>query len=172
MKPTGIILHCTANHKAYGSELDVIYREHVQNQKFDCIGYHFVVTSDGRIFYTRPLDKQGAHCYGHNDTIGIAYFGGIDDKGNPCMTMTSKQVKSYMEVMHLCIIAYGFTLDNVKLHNEYAAKACPSFNRTDLYALYRAYFYLSDMFSIIYSPEQAMKKLLSYPKYVYPENKG
>lgn len=41
------------------------------------IEYHFVITTDGSIFETRPMDSVGNHTPGHNlDSIGVCLMGG------------------------------------------------------------------------------------------------
>jgi N-acetylmuramoyl-L-alanine amidase len=43
------------------------------------IPYHFVITADGAVHATRPLERMGAHCRGHNaDSVGVALMGDLD----------------------------------------------------------------------------------------------
>lgn len=43
------------------------------------IPYHYVVMPDGSVHATRPLERMGAHCKGHNaDSVGIALMGNLD----------------------------------------------------------------------------------------------
>ena len=56
------------------------------------IGYHYVVLLDGTIQAGRPIERQGAHCVGHNaNSIGICYIGGLNSKGEPEDTRTQAQ---------------------------------------------------------------------------------
>lgn len=47
---------------------------------YDSIGYHFVVNRNGDLETGRPVQKIGAHVYGHNsDSLGICMIGGVDE---------------------------------------------------------------------------------------------
>jgi len=50
-----------------------------------CIGYHFVIARDGRIFEGRPLQFQGAHAGGDNNrrNIGVCLLGDFQDHQLP-----------------------------------------------------------------------------------------
>ncbi|MCR4327755.1 MAG: peptidoglycan recognition protein family protein [Nanoarchaeota archaeon] len=66
--PEWIILHSTIKHQT----LDSIYRLHVNKLKWNGIGYHFFISGPGKVYQTRPLDKEGAHALGFNfNSIGI-----------------------------------------------------------------------------------------------------
>ena len=59
------------------------------------VGYHFYIRKDGYIWSTRPLDMQGAHCLGYNqESVGIAYEGGLNAQGLPADTRTPQQKHS------------------------------------------------------------------------------
>jgi N-acetylmuramoyl-L-alanine amidase len=54
-------------------------RASVQRRGYSDIPYHFVVMPDGSVHATRPLERMGAHCKGHNaDSIGVALMGNLD----------------------------------------------------------------------------------------------
>lgn len=47
-----------------------------QEPRLCCIGYHFVVATNGAIFNGRSIEEVGAHVQGHNrDSIGICMVG-------------------------------------------------------------------------------------------------
>ena len=47
------------------------------------------------IHCSRPVERIGAHCKGHNEgSIGICYEGGLDAKGVPTDTRTAEQKKA------------------------------------------------------------------------------
>ena len=69
-----IIVH----HTAVDTSLEKL-RASVQRRGYSDIPYHFVICRDGTLHATRPLERMGAHCRGHNaDSIGIALMGNLD----------------------------------------------------------------------------------------------
>jgi N-acetyl-anhydromuramyl-L-alanine amidase AmpD len=47
-----------------------------QEPRLCCIGYHFVVATNGAVFNGRAIEEIGAHVQGHNrDSIGICMVG-------------------------------------------------------------------------------------------------
>ena len=97
---------------------------------FSDIGYHFVIGIDGTIELGRPINKVGAHTKGKNrGSVGIAYVGGLDADMEPKDTLTDKQHENLMLLVDEIRNRYGdLTLHG---HNEFAAKACPSFDVID-----------------------------------------
>jgi hypothetical protein len=74
------------------------------------IGYHFVITPDGAIHKGRT--GRGAHCKGHNDTIGICLLGDFD-----LQHPTKKQLASLRSITK-----------TYKKHNYWANTRCPGRN--------------------------------------------
>ena len=85
-----IILHCSASDKPEDGTLDAIRRLHitpkshdvpwngelVAGRGFSAVGYHWIITTDGRCWAGRNSKFQGAHCLGHNpDSISICLTG-------------------------------------------------------------------------------------------------
>lgn len=124
-----IILHCTATSRTAHVTTHDIDRWHRQ-QGWDCIGYHYVIELDGSEHVGRSIEKKGAHCLGHNDySIGVAYIGGVATDGRtPMDTRTPAQKEGLKKLVRRLMKQYGLTLKDVHCHNEYAAKACPSFS--------------------------------------------
>jgi N-acetylmuramoyl-L-alanine amidase len=93
---------------------------------FNEIGYHFAIYLDGSVHKGRDVIKAGAHVVGHNaDTIGVVYVGGTDAAGKAKDTMNIAQETAFVNLVKALRDQYGpLTLHG---HNEYAAKACPSF---------------------------------------------
>jgi N-acetylmuramoyl-L-alanine amidase len=125
-KLTRIILHCTATPEGRHVDVDTI-REWHRKRGWSDIGYHFVIYLDGSVHNGRPVEKVGAHVSGHNaDTIGVVYVGGTDAAGKAKDTMNDAQETAFVNLVASLRDKYGaLTLHG---HNEYAAKACPSFN--------------------------------------------
>ena len=54
-------------------------RASVQRRGYSDIPYHIVILPDGSVHDTRPLERMGAHCKGHNsDSVGVALMGNLD----------------------------------------------------------------------------------------------
>lgn len=121
-----IILHCTATPEGRGFSVSDIRRWHLA-RGFSDIGYHYVVYLDGSVHEGRQELKMGAHTLGLNsNSIGIAYVGGCASDGKtPKDTRTEAQKASLVALVRRLRNRYpGATVHG---HNEFAAKACPSF---------------------------------------------
>ena len=122
-----IILHCTATPEGRHTTVEDIRRWH-KAQGWSDIGYHYVVYLDGSINDGRPVEIAGAHTKGLNkNSIGVVYVGGIDAMNfKPKDTRTDKQKEALDCLLNELLGTYkGATLHG---HNEFAAKACPSFD--------------------------------------------
>lgn len=122
-----IIVHCTATPEGKSFTAADVDRWHRQ-RGFDGIGYHYLVRLDGTVEAGRPVSKVGAHCLGHNaHSIGVCYVGGLAADGRtPKDTRTPAQRTALRQLVERLRREYGIAA--VHGHNEYAAKACPSFN--------------------------------------------
>lgn len=128
MRPLNeIIVHCTATPEGRPYSREQLKRDHLA-RGFSDIGYHFIVNFDGSIILGRPLEQVGAHVEGHNTgTIGISYIGGVDKNLKPKDTRTVAQKATLIAKCKELIAKYP-TIKKVSGHNQYAAKACPSFD--------------------------------------------
>lgn len=125
-----IILHCSATEEGKDFTADDIRRWHKARGWKD-IGYHYVIKLDGTLQYGRPVDQVGAHVKGHNNTtVGVCYIGGLRN-GEPADTMTPEQEVTFLELVYSLRKSLGYL--TVHGHNEYSAKACPSFVVKDKY---------------------------------------
>lgn len=122
-----LIWHCTATPEGREVTVETIRQWHKQRGWAD-IGYHKVVHLDGSVSEGRPESQVGAHVAGRNTgTIGYVYVGGVASDGKtPKDTRTDAQKKSMLALTRAAIAKYG--LKKVSGHNQYAAKACPSFD--------------------------------------------
>ena len=127
-----IIVHCSATREEQQVSVDTIRDWHLAKGWND-IGYHFYIDLDGTINKGRDIDKIGAHCKGHNrNSIGICYCGGVETDGKtPKDTRTQEQKDSLLNVLKTLKAMYPEAV--IYSHNEFAAKACPSFDATEEY---------------------------------------
>jgi len=122
-----IILHCTATPEGRHTTVEDIRLWH-KAQGWSDIGYHYVVYLDGSIHPGRPIEVAGAHTKGLNkNSIGVVYVGGINAmnfKAKDTRTLEQKEALDCL-LNELMGTYKGATLHG---HNEFAPKACPSFN--------------------------------------------
>lgn len=123
-----IILHCSATPEGKDYTINQIKTWHLQ-RGFSDIGYHYIIYRDGTINAGRDIDIVGAHCTNHNShSIGICYIGGCTPDGKTSKdTRTDAQKASLVKLVKELMVKYHLTASSVHCHNEYAAKACPSF---------------------------------------------
>lgn len=126
-----IIIHCSATPEGRKVTVDEIRQWHLQRGWKD-IGYHYIIYLDGTIHKGRPESVIGAHCSGYNkNSIGICYIGGCDKNMQPKDTRTVGQKRALLEILRRLKRDYpNATLHG---HNEFAKKACPSFNVKEEY---------------------------------------
>ena len=127
-----IIVHCSATREGQQVSVDTIRDWHLA-KGWNNIGYHFYIDLDGTINKGRDIDKIGAHCKGHNrNSIGICYCGGVETDGKtPKDTRTQEQKDSLLHVLKTVKAMYPEAV--IYSHNEFANKACPSFDATGEY---------------------------------------
>lgn len=127
-----IILHCSATPEGKDYTVAQIRQWHLA-RGFSDVGYHYVIYRDGSVHRGRPENQVGAHTTGHNPhSIGICYIGGCaatkNAKGDypPKDTRTPAQRAALVSLVAEMRKKYpGATVHG---HNEFANKACPSFN--------------------------------------------
>ena len=124
-----IIIHCSATPEGKDYTVAQIRDWHVRGNGWSDIGYHFVIDRYGVVHKGRPIEKIGAHTKGQNArSIGICLIGGMDaENKRPKDTRTPAQRVALVQLVKELKATYG---ENVTVHghNEFAAKACPSFN--------------------------------------------
>ncbi len=126
-KITKIILHCAATVEGKDYTVAQIDSWH-RARGFNGIGYHYVIYRDGSIHPGRSIEIAGAHCTGQNaNSIGVCYIGGCASDGKtPKDTRTPAQMEALNKLVKELLRKYpGATIHG---HNEFANKACPSFN--------------------------------------------
>ena len=122
-----IIIHCAATPEGRDIKMETIKSWHVKGRGWSDIGYHYVIELDGTIKDGRPLERIGAHTKGHNATsIGICYVGGMDKDKNAKDTRTELQQVAMLNLLDS--LQDRFKKATIHGHNEFSAKACPSFD--------------------------------------------
>lgn len=121
-----IIIHCSDTPEGRAVTVDEIRRWH-KERGFSDIGYHYVIMADGSVCDGRPLEQAGAHCKGQNaHSIGICYVGGCDRNHRPKDTRTEAQKTAIAGLIRE--LKRRFPTATIHGHNEFANKACPSFD--------------------------------------------
>jgi N-acetylmuramoyl-L-alanine amidase len=121
-----IIIHCSATPEGRHVTVQDIDRWH-RDRGFSQIGYHWVIYLDGSIHKGRSEEIAGAHVVGHNaNSVGICYIGGVDEMMRPKDTRTKEQRATMRSLVSSLKNKYPDATAHG--HNEFAAKACPSFD--------------------------------------------
>ena len=123
-----IIIHCTATPECRDVGVAEVRDWHVGHNGWSDIGYHYLITLNGTVEVGRPESRTGAHVKGQNkNSIGVAYSGGMDKAyKEPKDTRTPEQKEALIWLVKELKDKYpGSTVHG---HNEFSAKACPSFD--------------------------------------------
>lgn len=127
-----IIIRCAATPEGKDYTVEQIRQWHTspkpKGNGWKDIGYHFVIYRDGSVHPGRPIEQIGAHTSGYNaNSIGICYIGGCAKDGKtPKDTRTTEQKAALVKLV--TELRRRFPNASVHGHNEFANKACPSFN--------------------------------------------
>ncbi len=125
-----LVVHCSATRPSMDWDVSDVRKEHLKQGWID-VGYHYVITRDGRIQEGRPLDRQGAHVRGYNHlSVGVCLIGGVseDDVNVPENNFTYPQFVSLANL--LVELREKFPNAEVLGHRDMpnVRKACPSFD--------------------------------------------
>ena len=113
-----VIIHCSATRPDQHVTAADIKQWHLAKGWSD-IGYHWVIERDGTVVKGRT--GTGAHTVGHNDKVGVCMVGGVSTTGKPQCNFTIAQWGS------LHVLLQDLEATKTYGHNQFAAKACPSF---------------------------------------------
>lgn len=93
-----------------------------QGRGWACIGYHFIIARDGRVFEGRPIRFQGAHAGGDNNegNIGICLIGDYDIGQVP-----RAQREALTDVLDRLTRVYRVSRSNVYGHRNFKTTDCP-----------------------------------------------
>lgn len=127
-----IILHCTATPEGEEFSNARIKQSHIA-RGFSDIGYHYVIGLNGEVRPGRVEAIAGAHCTGHNTrSIGVCYVGGCPPRTTSDWNKKSKDTRTPAQEAALVKLVKEqlrqYPGATVHGHNEFANKACPSFN--------------------------------------------
>ena len=135
---TEIIVHCTATPEGEEFSNAQIRASHLA-RGFSDIGYHYIIGLDGEIRPGRAEAVAGAHCTGHNaHSVGICYVGGCPPRSVKGWQNAGKDTRTPQQkaalVKMIKELKKKYPAATVHGHNEFANKACPSFNARKEYA--------------------------------------
>ncbi len=109
-----------------------VRRYHMQVRGWSDNGYHVMIAPTGDLWLCRPLEREGAHCLGHNArSVGVSYvanFDTEDPRGHGGMVTGQRAVAALLK-------RFGLGGENIHFHREFADKTCPG-KKLDL-AAYR-----------------------------------
>lgn len=123
MKPRGVIIHHSLTKDGKVCDWAGIKRYHMQEKGWSDIGYHLGIERVEGVLTTltgRPLYQVGAHCLGHNDTIGLCIVGNFDlaPPDDETLRYAASLVSGHLRMFDLPI-------ESVRRHHDFAAKSCP-----------------------------------------------
>lgn len=107
---------------------------HMDTRGWCDVGYHFLVSLDGRVWEGRPIRYLGAHVGGHNtDNIGVSFIGCFHPSGGcesfPPQVPPDEMVQAGADVVAGLAQIYdiAITPDSVKGHRDHsgASTSCP-----------------------------------------------
>mgnify|MGYP003673210391 FL=1 len=147
MEPKFITIHCSATKPKHNFSLEKLRNLHVNKNGWSDIGYHFYITTDGRLHFCRPLSRNGAHVKDFNtDNIGVCLEGGLNnDTGRTDDTYNSGQMLTLNIIVKHLQKSHEIDDENVKGHRDWFGDAngdgvinnqdwlrvCPCFNVGD-----------------------------------------
>ena len=129
-----IVVHCSGSRCDHRYTMKMLRYDHVHNNGWTDIGYHFYITLDGVVHACRPVERMGSHATGYNaHSIGICYKGGLSPSGCISDTRTPKQ----KEAMKHLILDLHHRFPGIRTilgHRDLPGvqKACPCFDATKL----------------------------------------
>jgi len=124
-----IIVHASYTPPSMDIGAETIREWHVDERGWDDIGYHYVITRDGRVEKGRAVEVQGAHARSHNaDSIGICLVGGMKEQEKSAEANFSRwQWEALGDLVDDLQHRYG-PLDVIGHRDVDSHKACPCFN--------------------------------------------
>lgn len=128
-----IVVHCTATQPDTSIASIENYWRNVL--RWHNAGYHFIIDKNGNYCKLTPLDKIANGVRGYNqNSIHIAYIGGIDKNGRPKDTRTEPQKQTILKLLKG--LRVKFPKATIQGHRDFKGvnKACPSFDAKKEYS--------------------------------------
>jgi len=126
-KTDTIVIHCSATPPTMDIGVEKIREWHVDDNGWDDVGYHYVITRSGLLQKARPEEMQGSHARSVNGTsLGCCLIGGSNASGDWENNFTDAQFVSLKSLILDLIKRY----DIKKIIGHYQVddkKECPSF---------------------------------------------
>lgn len=125
-----IIIHCTATPEGRITTVADVTAWH-KERGFNTIGYHYLIGLKGEVWTGRNENVVGAHCEGQNmNSIGVCYVGGLAADGKSAKDTRTAAQRASLEKL-VSDLKNRYPTATVHGHNEFSAKACPSFSVKD-----------------------------------------
>jgi LysM repeat protein len=116
--------HSSEHGDATGDPVDMLrlFEKNHKIKGWACIGYHYIIASDGQIYEGRPIQFQGAHASGDNNigNIGVCLLGNFERDRVP-----EVQRAALISVLDRLTSRYGIEPGEIHGHREFKTTDCP-----------------------------------------------
>ncbi len=113
-----LIIHCSATPNGRNHDASEIHQWHL-DRGWDGIGYHWVITVDGKLQAGRPEYWNGSHAKGFNsNSIGVCLIGTDDFNDVQWKILENLVLEKMIQYPDIKVIG----------HNEISNKTCPGFD--------------------------------------------
>ncbi|MBA3709907.1 MAG: N-acetylmuramoyl-L-alanine amidase [Planctomycetes bacterium] len=120
-----ITVHHSSEHgDATGDPVDMLrlFEKNHKLKGWACIGYHFIIATDGRVYEGRPLAYQGAHAGGDNNigNVGVCLLGNFERDRVP-----EVQRAALISVLDRLSNRFEIARTEIHGHREFKTTDCP-----------------------------------------------
>ncbi len=91
-------------------------------RRWNDVGYHFLIGSDGLIFEGRPATVVGAHAVPNTGKVGICMIGNHDPEGDP---VTAEAWNALTDLVTALAFQYDIPMEELYGHRNFSHKTCP-----------------------------------------------
>ncbi len=116
---------------SYPARLRQIQAYHMDARNWCDVGYHFLITADGRAWEARPVHRRGAHVGLQNSgNIGVSFVGCFDGSCGGNSQPTTAMIDRGASLIAGLGQIYGIGMNQVRGHRDHAGAqtACPGSN--------------------------------------------